>query len=84
MAKRALEAEIKKLKKAIEKYKDFIDGVTTNPSILASSEGKSVEDLVLHIVQLVSGPVSVEVISENSKEMVKEGKGVCILRRGDL
>ena len=35
--------------------------------MLSLDKTKSVEDLVLHIVQLVSGPVSVEVISENSK-----------------
>ncbi len=59
---------------AIEKYKDFIDGVTTNPSILSKQKEKNILDVVLKINKLVSGPVSVEVISNNFEEMIKEGE----------
>lgn len=59
---------------AIEKYKDFIDGVTTNPSILSKQENTTVRDVALKISKLVSGPVSVEVISNDFDEMLKEGE----------
>lgn len=58
----------------IEKYKDFINGVTTNPSILSKHKNKSILDVVLKISKLVAGPVSVEVISNDFNGMVKEGE----------
>ena len=58
---------------AIEKYKNFIDGVTTNPSILSKQKSEDIHDIVLKISKLVDGPVSVEVISNDFKGMVKEG-----------
>lgn len=58
----------------IEKYKDFIEGVTTNPSILSSQKDKTVRDIALKISKLVSGPVSVEVMSNDFEEMIKEGE----------
>lgn len=58
----------------IERYKDFIDGVTTNPSILSKQKDKTVRDIALKISKLVSGPVSVEVISDDFDEMLKEGE----------
>lgn len=58
----------------IEKYKDFIDGVTTNPSILSKHKGENIHDIALKISKLVDGPVSVEVISNDFEGMVKEGE----------
>ena len=58
----------------IEKYKDFIEGVTTNPSILSSQKDKTVRDIALKISKLVSGPVSVEVMSNDFEEMIREGE----------
>ena len=48
-----------------------IDGVTTNPSLVAK-EGKEFKELVQEIVNIVDGPISVEVISTNAEGMVKE------------
>jgi transaldolase len=57
----------------IRKANDWgvIDGVTTNPSLVAK-EGREFEELVQEIVDIVDGPISVEVISTNAEEMVKE------------
>lgn len=54
-----------------------LDGVTTNPSLMAK-EGISGDEKVrqhyLDICNIVDGDVSAEVISTNFKEMIKEGK----------
>jgi transaldolase len=48
-----------------------IDGVTTNPTLVAK-EGKDFKSIVNKILSIVDGPISVEVISTDSKGMVKE------------
>lgn len=48
-----------------------IDGVTTNPTLVAK-EGKDFKSTVNQILSIVDGPISVEVISTDSKGMVKE------------
>jgi len=53
----------------------FIDGVTTNPAILAK-EGKNFLDVVSEIVELIDGPISAEVVSLEPKKMVLEGKAL--------
>ena len=50
----------------------LIDGVTTNPSLIAKS-GKKLETTIARMCELVSGPVSAEVISTTYKEMILEG-----------
>jgi len=56
----------------------ILDGVTTNPSLVAK-EGKDFLDVVREICAVVQGPVSAEVVSTTSDEMIREGKD--ILRR---
>jgi transaldolase len=51
----------------------ILDGVTTNPTLVAKT-GKSFNEIVFEIFKLVDGPISLEVISENAEEMVKEAK----------
>lgn len=51
----------------------ILDGVTTNPTLVAKT-GKSFNEIVIEIFKLVDGPISLEVISENAEEMVKEAK----------
>ena len=48
-----------------------IDGVTTNPSLIAK-ENRESSELIKEICSLVDGPVSAEVISLEAEEMVKE------------
>ena len=51
----------------------IIDGVTTNPSLIAR-EGRDFLTVVKEICSIVDGPVSAEVISLKSDEMVKEAR----------
>lgn len=51
----------------------IICGVTTNPSLI-SKEGRDFKQVVKEIADIVDGPISAEVISLNSDEMIKEGR----------
>ena len=51
----------------------MVDGVTTNPSLVAK-ENKDFDTVVREILEIVKGPVSLEVISEDAEGMVVEGK----------
>ena len=42
----------------------LVDGVTTNPSLIAKS-GRKMSEVIAEICQIVSGPVSAEVASAN-------------------
>ena len=57
----------------IKKFTDagMIDGVTTNPSIIASS-GREFIKVIAEICEICPGPVSAEVISLNKNEMLEE------------
>lgn len=50
-----------------------VDGVTTNPSLIAQS-GRKFEDVVREICSIVDGPVSAEVISPGAAGMVAEAR----------
>lgn len=54
----------------------ILDGVTTNPSLMAKEGIKGEANILKHYVticEMVSGPVSAEVISTDFKGMVEEG-----------
>jgi transaldolase len=51
----------------------IIDGVTTNPSLMAK-EGGNPREIIKAICQLVKGPVSAEVVSTDAEGMIKEGR----------
>ncbi len=50
-----------------------LDGVTTNPSLVAK-EGRVFREALVEICNLVDGPISAEVVSLEADAMVKEGK----------
>lgn len=50
----------------------IIDGVTTNPSLIAKS-GRSNEEVIKEIATIIDGPISGEVIATDSDGMIKEG-----------
>ena len=55
----------------------FLDGVTTNPSLMAKVGIQGQEAIIKHyeaICNIVDGPVSAEVLSTNYEGMVKEGE----------
>jgi len=51
----------------------LLDGVTTNPSLVAK-EGRSFREMLIEICNIVDGPISAEVVSLEADAMVKEGK----------
>ncbi|HEX9463722.1 MAG TPA: fructose-6-phosphate aldolase [Alphaproteobacteria bacterium] len=51
----------------------LVDGVTTNPSLVAKS-GRKFLDVVREICELVAGPVSAEVTALDHATMLKEGR----------
>ena len=51
----------------------LLEGVTTNPSLVAKEEGKF-RDIILTICGIVKGPVNAEVVSLKAEEMIAEGR----------
>ncbi len=51
----------------------LIDGVTTNPSLVAK-ERRSFKEMLLEICNMVDGPISAEVVGVESEAMIKEGR----------
>lgn len=49
----------------------LIDGVTTNPSLIAKS-GRDIADVIQEICSIVDGPISAEVIATDYEGMCKE------------
>ena len=75
-------AEISEIKE-LNAY-GLIDGVTTNPTLIAKS-GRKFQEVIAEICAEVKGPVSAEVASTDYESMVREGeilskiaKNVCI------
>ncbi len=51
----------------------LVDGITTNPSLIAKS-GRKIAEVIKEIASLVSGSVSAEVTATETKAMLEEGK----------
>ncbi|MFP7674239.1 fructose-6-phosphate aldolase [Marivita sp. S0852] len=51
----------------------MVDGVTTNPSLIKKS-GRDILEVTKEICDLVSGPVSAEVIALSADDMIAEGR----------
>ena len=62
-------ANLDEIKKA--KALGLVDGVTTNPTLLAK-EGEKAETLIRKISEEVRGPVNVEVTGKTHEEMIEE------------
>jgi transaldolase len=52
----------------------IIDGCTTNPKILSQEENCNFETRMKEIIELVDGPVSIEVTTNDTDEMIKEAE----------
>ncbi|WP_116598152.1 fructose-6-phosphate aldolase [Primorskyibacter marinus] len=61
--------------KAIAELNDLgmVDGVTTNPSLILKS-GRDIHEVTKEICDMVSGPVSAEVIALKADDMIAEGR----------
>ncbi|HDS11545.1 MAG TPA: fructose-6-phosphate aldolase, partial [Candidatus Wirthbacteria bacterium] len=51
-------------------------GVTTNPSLMAREKGADFKETIEEICDLIDGPISAEVVSEDAKGMIKEGREI--------
>ncbi len=58
----------------------LVDGVTTNPSLIAKS-GRDILEVVHEICELVDGPVSAEVAATDFETMLAEGRTLAALHR---
>jgi transaldolase len=56
----------------------ILSGATTNPSLLAKEDGDP-GDIVRRICDLVGGPVSAEVVSDDARGMIDEGHALAKL-----
>jgi transaldolase len=56
----------------------FVDGVTTNPSLIAKS-GRNILETIVQICEMVDGPVSAEVAATDFETMLREGKKLAAL-----
>ncbi len=65
-------ANLEEIKKA-ESY-GMIDGVTTNPSLVAKEGDVDFEDHIKAICDVVDGPVSAEVVGLEAEEMIEEAR----------
>ena len=70
-------ADVKEIKEAAAM--GLVDGVTTNPSLVART-GRKFRDVLLVICDVVKGPVSAEVVSTTHDEMMKEARELAALR----
>jgi transaldolase len=64
-------ANIQEIKEGI--LLGMVDGVTTNPTLVAK-EKKGFDKVIRDILDVVDGPVSLEVISLDAEGMVREGR----------
>jgi transaldolase len=58
----------------------LLDGVTTNPTHIAKS-GRSFEEVLREIFEIVDGPISVETVSLEAEGIVREGRAIAAFHR---
>lgn len=71
-------ANVEEIRKAAEL--GIIDGVTTNPSLIAR-EGRDLNEVIREIAEIVDGPISAEVISMEAAGMVTEAQELAQLHK---
>ncbi|MBC2478118.1 fructose-6-phosphate aldolase [Clostridium beijerinckii] len=71
-------ANVEHIKEANEM--GVICGVTTNPSLVAK-EGRDFNEVIKEITEIVDGPISGEVISEDAAGMIKEGREIAAIHK---
>src|SRR6059036_1013947 len=55
-----------------------LDGITTNPTLIAK-ENRDFLELVSEILEIVQGPVNLEVVSQNTEGMLQEAHNLASL-----
>src|SRR5512141_3083767 len=57
-----------------------IDGVTTNPSLLAKA-GKPTRQVIAEICEVVDGPISAEVVAVDAERILREGRELATIHK---
>jgi len=70
-------ADIKEIHEAASM--GLVDGVTTNPSLVART-GRKFKDVLLEICDAVKGPVSAEVVGTQHDDIMREARALAALR----
>ena len=70
-------ADLKEIREAAAM--GLVDGVTTNPSLVART-GRKFREVLLEICDAVKGPVSAEVVSVKHDDIMKEARELAALR----
>ena len=67
-------ADLSEVRRALDA--GLIDGMTTNPSLLAKAAGTAgnPREILAEICRLVPGPISAEVVATSKDEMLREGR----------
>ncbi|MGI6404953.1 MAG: fructose-6-phosphate aldolase [Syntrophaceticus sp.] len=65
-------ANVEEIKKAVDW--GVISGVTTNPTLIAKEEGRDFHETIVEICEIVHGPVSAEVISQDTEGILREAR----------
>jgi transaldolase len=71
-------ADLKEIREAADM--GAIDGVTTNPSLLAKS-GAPLQKTIVSICEIVDGPISAEVIATDTAGIISEGRVLAKLHK---
>jgi len=71
-------AEVGEIRAACEL--GLVDGVTTNPSLIAKS-GRDFKEVITEIASFVDGPISAEVIALDAEGMVREGRELAAIHK---
>ncbi|OHB33377.1 MAG: fructose-6-phosphate aldolase [Desulfuromonadaceae bacterium GWC2_58_13] len=71
-------AEVSEIRAACEL--GLVDGVTTNPSLIAKS-GRDFKEVIAEIASFVDGPISAEVIALDAEGMVREGRELAAIHK---
>jgi transaldolase len=58
----------------------IVDGVTTNPSLIAK-EGIKIEEQIARICDIIDGDISAEVVATEAKAMVEEGTALAKIHK---
>lgn len=58
----------------------IVDGVTTNPTHIAST-GRDFDEVLAEIFGIVDGPISVETVSLDAEAIVREGRAIAKLHK---
>ena len=71
-------ADVREIRDAAEM--GVIDGVTTNPSLVAKV-GRTTEDVIGEICDIVDGPISAEVVATDTDGILREGRALAKLHK---